>query len=61
MLDTFLMLALTGIAHLSAVICLSGTAELERYQMLCGVCIDGMLLLFIAEILHRLKILSEEE
>ena len=61
MLDTFLMLALTGIAHLSAVICLSGTAELERYQMLFGVCIDGMLLLFIAEILHRLKILSEEE
>ena len=55
------MLALTGIAHLSAVICLSGTAELERYQMLFGVCIDGMLLLFIAEILHRLKILSEEE
>ena len=61
MLDTFLMLILTGIAHLTAILMLSGTAELERYQMLCGVCIDGMLLLFIAEILHRLNILSAEE
>ena len=59
MLDTFLMLGLTGIAHMGAVICLSGTAELERYRSIFGVCIDGMLLLFIAEILHRLKILSE--
>ena len=40
---------------------LSGTAELERYKMICGVCVDGMVLLFISEILHRLNILSSEE
>ena len=61
MLDTFLLMLLTGVLHLSAIICFSGTAEMERYQMLCGVCIDGMLLLFAAEILHRLKIFSAEE
>ena len=61
MLDTFLLLLLTGIAHLTAIIALSGTAEMERYQMLCGICIDGMLLLFAAEILHRLHIFSAEE
>lgn len=61
MLDTFLLLLLTGIAHLTAILAVSGTAEMERYQMLCGFCIDGMLLLFVAEILHRLKIFSAEE
>lgn len=61
MLDTFLLLLFTGLAHLTAIIALSGTAEMERYQMLCGICIDGMLLLFAAEILHRLHIFSAEE
>ncbi|MBR6029720.1 MAG: hypothetical protein IKP40_11620 [Clostridia bacterium] len=61
MLDTFIMLLVLGVAHLSAVIFLSGTAELERYQLLCGTCVDGMILLFIAEILHRLNILSSED
>ena len=61
MLDTFLLLLFTGLAHLTSIISLSGTAELERYQMICGVCIDGMVLLFLAEILHRLKIFSAEE
>ncbi len=60
MLDTFALLLLTGLAEMTAVICLSGTAELERYAMLFSVCIDGMILLFLAEILHRLNILSEE-
>ena len=61
MLDSFLCLLLMGMADISAVILLSGTAELERYQMLYGACIDGVLLLFVAEILHRLNILSAEE
>jgi len=60
MLDTFFLLMLTGIADLAAVLCLSGTAELERYAMLFGICIDGMILMFLAEILHRLNILSGE-
>lgn len=61
MLDTFLLLFAVAVAHLSAILCLSGTAELERYKMICGVCVDGMVLLFISEILHRLNILSSEE
>ena len=61
MLDTFLCLLAMGIAHMSVVICLSGTAELERYQIIYGACVDGLLLLFLAEILHRLNILSAEE
>ena len=60
MLDTFGLMLLIGLAEMTAVICLSGTAELERYAMLYGICIDGMILLFLAEILHRLNILSEE-
>lgn len=60
MLDTFFCLFAMGIVHISHVIVQSGTAELERYQALFSVCIDGMLLLFMAEILHRLNILSEE-
>lgn len=59
MLDTFAMLPLIGIADVAAVICLSGTVELERYAMLFGICIDGMILMFLAEILHRLNILGE--
>ena len=39
----------------------NGTAELERYRMLYGACIDGVLLLFMAELLHRLNILSAED
>ncbi len=61
MLDTFLLLLFMGFAHLTAILALSGTAEMERYQMLCGICIDGMLLLFVAEILHRLHIFSAED
>lgn len=61
MLDTFLCTLLMGLADLGTVICMSGTAELERYQTLCGGCIDILLLLFVAEILHRLNILSNEE
>ena len=60
MLDTFALMLLIGLAEMTAVICLSGTAELERYAMLYSICIDGMVLLFLAEILHRLNILSEE-
>lgn len=61
MLDTFLCVLMMGLADLGTVICMSGTAELERYQSLCGGCIDILLLLFVAEILHRLNILSSEE
>lgn len=61
MLDTFLCLLAIGIADITGVICQSGTAELERYQMLYSACVDGILLLFMAEILHRLNILSVEE
>ena len=60
MLDTFLCLLGIGIADITAVILLSGTAELERYQMLYGICIDGVLMLFISEILHRTNILASE-
>ena len=60
MLDTFALMMLIGLAEMTAVVCLSGTAELERYAMLYSICIDGMILLFLAEILHRLNILSEE-
>lgn len=61
MLDTFLCLLAIGIADISTVLCRSGTAELERYGMLYGVCVDGALLMFAAEILHRLNILSAED
>ena len=61
MLDTFLMLFLAGLAHLSGIIALSGTAELERYKMLCGACVDGMVLLFVSEVMHRLNTFSSEE
>ena len=60
MLDTFLCLLGIGIADITAVIFLSGSAELERYQMLYGICIDGVLMLFISEILHRTNILASE-
>ena len=60
MLDTFLCLLGIGIADITAVIILSGSAELERYQMLYGICIDGVLMLFISEILHRTNILASE-
>ena len=61
MLDTFLCLLAIGAADISTVLCLSGTAELERYGMLYGACVDGVLLLFMAELLHRLNILSAED
>ena len=61
MLDTFLMLFLAGLAHLSGIIALSGTAELERYKMLCGACVDSMVLLFVSEVMHRLNTFSSEE
>ena len=61
MLDTFLCLLFIGIADISAIVFMSGTAELERYQTLYGVCVDGLLLMFISEILHRLNILGSEE
>ena len=56
MLDTFAMLLLAGIADISAIICLSGTVELERYAMFFGICIDGIILMFLAEILHIYRI-----
>lgn len=61
MLDTFLCFLALGIVNMSVVICMSGTVELERYQVLYGMCVDSLLLLFLAEILHRLNILSAEE
>ena len=61
MLDTFFCILAMGMADMIAVIMLSGTAELERYQMLYGNCINGILLLFMAEILHHLKLVSDEE
>lgn len=61
MLDTFFCLLAAGIADIAVVIFLSGTAELERYQMLYGICIDGILMLFISEILHRTNVLAMEE
>ena len=60
-LDSFFTIMATGILHISAILFMSGTAELERYQMLYGSCIDCMILMFLAEILHRLKFLSDEE
>ena len=60
MLDTFFCMLAAGIADMAAVIFLSGTAELERYQMLYGICIDGILMLFISEVLHRTNILAME-
>lgn len=60
MLDTFFCLLAAGIADIATIIFMSGTAELERYQMLYGICIDGILMLFISEILHRTNILAME-
>ena len=60
-LDSFFTIMATGIIHISAILFISGTAELERYQMLYGSCIDCLILMFLAEILHRLKFLSDEE
>ena len=61
MRDTFICLLFVGIADITAVIFMSGTAELERYEMLYGICIDGVILLFISEILHRTNVLAMEE
>ena len=61
MLDTFLCLLFIGIADITAVIFMSGTAELERYELLYSICIDGMILLFVSEVLHRTNILATEE
>ena len=61
LLDTFFCAWLCGAADLTVVLLMSGTAELERYQMIYGTCVDLMILLFVAEILHRLNILSVEE
>jgi hypothetical protein len=36
-------------------------SQTGRYQMICGCCIDNMILMFFAEVLHRLKFLSDEE
>ena len=47
--------------NITVIILKSGTAELERYQMTYGFCIDVMILLLLAEVLHRLNILSIEE
>ncbi len=60
-LSTFFCLLLMGITDMFAVICLSGTAEIERYQMFYGCCTDCMLILVLTEVLHRAKIISGEE
>ena len=61
MLDTFLTMFFCIVVHLSGILLVSGTAELERYKMISSTCVDGMLLLFVSEILHRLNIISSEE
>ena len=61
MIDTFITAIVMGIASITVIILKSGTAELERYQMTYGFCIDVMILLLLAEVLHRLNILSIEE
>lgn len=61
MIASFLTAIAMGIASLAVIILLSGTAELERYQMISGFCIDVMIILLLAEVLHRLNILSIEE
>ena len=60
-LDSFLAIMAMGVVHISGILVLSGTAELERYRMFFGSCVDCMILMFLAEILHRLKFLSDEE
>ena len=61
MIDTFITAIAMGITSISIIILKSGTAELERYQLLYGFCIDVMIILLLAEVLHRLNILSIEE
>ena len=61
LIDTFITAIVMGIASITVIILKSGTAELERYQMTYGFCIDVMILLLLAEVLHRLNILSIEE
>lgn len=47
-----------GIADITAVICLSGDAQLVQYSMTLGAVLDLLLYFVIAEILHKLNILE---
>ena len=54
------MLAVTaiGVADITAVICLSGDAQLAQCSMTFGVTLDLLLYFVVAEILHKLNILE---
>lgn len=56
------MLAITaiGVADITAVICLSGDAQLVQSSMTFGVALDLLLYFVIAEVLHKLNILEDK-
>ena len=55
---TMLVLTVIGMADITAVICLSGDAQLVQCSMTLGVVLDVLLYYVIAEILHKLNILE---
>ena len=55
---TMLAIAAIGIADITAVICLSGDAQLVQCSMTFGVTLDLLFYFVIAEILHKLNILE---
>lgn len=55
---TMLTVAAIGIADITAVICLSGDAQLVQCSMTFGVTLDLLFYFVIAEILHKLNILE---
>lgn len=57
-LTVFYLVIAIALFSMVSVILLSGTAELERYGMITGTCVDLCLYLMIAEVLHRLNILE---
>ena len=53
---TMLTIAAIGLADITAVICLSGDAQLVQCSMTFGVTLDLLFYFVIAEILHKLNI-----
>ena len=49
-----------GILHMTLIILWSGSAELERYHVPYGICIDYVTLMLISELLHRLGIIADK-
>lgn len=56
--STMLAVTAIGVADITAVICLSGDAQLAQCSMTFGVTLDLLLYFVVAEILHKLNILE---